>query len=123
MKKHSEPVDDPKKNMSSFGIVLIGVAIFVGIIFAGWLRGMSVKTDRAVAAGEKAVAVAERMDSRVEDAFEAVAPVGSAAVVRATEALESIDGEELGEAAQEGVKEIGAAAKDAAKAFFSKAEE
>ncbi|MDB5293453.1 MAG: hypothetical protein JWL69_4694 [Phycisphaerales bacterium] len=63
---------------------------------------------------ERIAQVTERMDARLGQAMEAAAPVGHAAVEKGVQALNEVDAKDLGKSATNGVKQIGAAAKERA---------
>ena len=63
---------------------------------------------------ERVVQVVERAEQKVDEAIVAMAPVGVAAVEKGVDVVKSMDAEEMSEATQEGVKELGSAVKDKA---------
>lgn len=60
---------------------------------------------------ERITQVAERTEAKLDRIIKATAPVGRAAVKKGAEALGQMDADDLGKSAAEGLKEIGAAAK------------
>ena len=77
-------------------------------------------TDHMKVEMSKIVAIAERNDERIGRMFEGAAPLGAATVEKAKKAVDNVDGEDLGKAAQEGIKDIGNAAKESLKGFLGK---
>ena len=61
---------------------------------------------------ERVVQVAERTEQKIDDAIEVIAPVGRAAADKGVSVIENVDEEELAKSAEEGVKEVGAVARD-----------
>lgn len=85
--------------------LLLGLAICA--VIGGAVFGMIVLQKL-----ERVVVVAENLNSTVNRAAQAAAPLGRAAIERGIDAVEKVDTDALGKSATEGVKEIGRAAKD-----------
>jgi hypothetical protein len=66
----------------------------------------------------RVVAVVENVNSQVDRAVAAAAPLGKAAVERGVKTLDAVDADDLGKSATEGVKEIGRSAKERAIEFI-----
>jgi hypothetical protein len=62
--------------------------------------------------------VVENVNSQVDRAVAATAPLGKAAVERGVKTLDAVDTDDLGKSATEGVKEIGRSAKERAIEFI-----
>ena len=61
---------------------------------------------------ERVVQVAERTENKLNGIIEAASPVGKAAVEKGVNVLNNVDEQELADSAEQGVKEVGAVAKD-----------
>ena len=61
---------------------------------------------------ERVVQVAERTEDKLNRIMEAASPVGKAAVEKGVNVLNNVDEKELADSAEQGVKEVGAVAKD-----------
>jgi hypothetical protein len=61
---------------------------------------------------ERVVQVAERTEDKLNRIIEAASPVGKAAVEKGVSVLNNVDEKELADSAEQGVKEVGAVAKD-----------
>jgi hypothetical protein len=61
---------------------------------------------------ERVVQVAERTEQKIDNAIEVIAPVGRAAADKGVSVINNVNEEELARSAEEGVKEVGAVAKD-----------
>ena len=69
---------------------------------------------------ERVTAVAENLNQKVNELAAATAPLGHAAVDKAVKVTETIDANELGKRATEGIKDLGGAAKEKAKQWLNK---
>lgn len=67
---------------------------------------------------ERAVAVIERVEKRFQDVGDGVRPLGRAALEKGQAAVDRLDAAGMTDAAQDGVKEVGRAAKDRALEFL-----
>jgi hypothetical protein len=66
----------------------------------------------------RVVVVVENVNSQVDRAVAAAAPLGKAVVERGVKTLDAVDTDDLGKSATEGVKEIGRSAKERAIEFI-----
>lgn len=68
-----------------------------GLTYATVIVGLPIIGCQALPLIERAVAVLENLDERVDRAFHAAAPVGREAVEKGVDALKSIDAKKVGE--------------------------
>jgi len=90
-----------KKNQSV--VVISAVVAVVAIIVFGIVITQKL---------ERVVQVAERTEDKLNRIMEAASPVGKAAVEKGVNVRNNVDEKELADSAEQGVKEVGAVAKD-----------
>ena len=89
-----------KKNQ----IILVGAAVITVAAIIAFGSTVVVKLERVVQ-------VAERSEQKLDRIIEAASPLGQAALEKGVSVMQSVDEQELAESTQDGLQELGAAAK------------
>src|SRR5262245_7671272 len=103
--------EKPLEIVVSSAINYLRLLAFLALVTVG---GAGLFAGLVVQRLNRVVVVVENVNSQVDRAVAAAAPLGKAAVERGVKTLDAVDTEDLGKSATEGVKEIGRSAKEKA---------
>jgi hypothetical protein len=103
--------EKPLEIVVSSAINYLRLLAFLALVTVG---GAGLFAGLVVQRLNRVVVVVENVNSQVDRAVAAAAPIGKAAVERGVKTLEAVDTDDLGKSATEGVKEIGRSAKERA---------
>jgi hypothetical protein len=107
--------EKPLEIVVSSAINYLRLLAFLALVTVG---GAGLFAGLVVQRLNRVVVVVENVNSQVDRAVAAAAPLGKAAVERGVKTLDAVDTDDLGKSATEGVKEIGRSAKERAIEFI-----